>query len=390
MMKKSRNIVLLSTAEWDNPFWTNKQHVTIALAKMGYRILYIDSLGLRKPSVNSSDIKRIIKRLKTAFSSPRQVAPDVYVWSPILLPIGFFSLGRTIRKYIFSKWLNFWINKLGFDNSYLWTYNSLTKNVVETKKFKLLIYHCVDEVKEQPGMNVKLFEESELDLICDSDVIFTTSTKLYETRKKSNPNTYYFSNVSDFEHFNKAVSSSTLIPDDMRSFKGPVVGFIGAISGYKLDFMLIKRVALNLPNINFVFIGKVGEGDPWTDISDLTDVENIFFLGPRNYSELPNYLKAIDVAILPNNINEYTSAMFPMKFFEYLAAGKPVVSVDLDALKDFSDVAFISENIQEFSANILKALTINKNDQDKYLELAKKYTYDSRMKKMMKIVEDLN
>lgn len=65
-----KNIVLISTADWDNPFWTNKQHVAMELSRLGYRILYIDSLGLRAPSLTSGDTKRIINRIKKAIKMP--------------------------------------------------------------------------------------------------------------------------------------------------------------------------------------------------------------------------------------------------------------------------------------------------------------------------------
>ena len=86
----------------------------------------------------------------------------------------------------------------------------------------------------------------------------------------------------------------------------------------------------------------VGEGDPNTDVSILENHKNIHLLGPKEYDELPSYLKYFDVALLPNMINSYTDNMFPMKFFEYLAAGRKVVSVNLKAIQEFKDYVYIS------------------------------------------------
>jgi len=382
------DIILLSTAEWDNPFWTNKQHVAKELAKRGHRVFYIDSLGLRRPSATSQDLRRIIKRVKKAFQPPREVQKNLWVWSPILLPFQSKSWVREINYTILNRWLNFWLKRLKFKKDIFWTYNPMTTKVFDTKLYKKLIYHCVDEIKAQPGMPTKIIEQAEIELVKQADFIFTTSKKLYDTRKRWNENTFYFSNVADFNHFAKARQKDTIIPDDLKNIPTPRIGFIGAISGYKIDFKLIEFLAKKHSNYSFIFIGKVGEGDPWTNIDNLKKLDNIYFLGAKPYDKLPNYLKGIDVAILPNNINEYTNAMFPMKFFEYLSAGKPIVSVDLLALQDYKDICYLSKDYNEFSYNLQRVLEdINYNLKDR-LELAKQFTYESRTNKMMHIIEE--
>jgi len=386
-LMNNKDIVILSTAEWSNPFWTNKQHVAVALEKMGYRVFYIDSLGLRRPSASTQDFNRILKRLKTAFRHPREVKKNIWVWSPIILPFQSISWVRGLNRFLFGLWLSFWLKKKDFKKYTLWTYNPLTTRILEVNNFNNLIYHCVDEIKAQPGMPVQLLEEAESELVVQSNVVFTTAKQLYETRKKINESTFYYSNVADFEHFQKALLNKTRIPDDLNVVPKPIAGFIGALSGYKVDFELIRQAAMENPEVSFVLIGKVGEGDPWTDVSLLKEINNIHFLGPKNYKELPAYLKGFDIAMLPNTLNEYTDSMFPMKFFEYLAAGKPVVSVDLKSLSDFHDVCFLSESYTEFSKNIRLALNDTDEQLDKRVEIASKYTYDSRMEKMMTIVK---
>jgi len=383
----NRNIVLLSTADWDNPFWTNKQHVAVSLASRGFRIFYIDSLGLRKPSASSSDLSRIWKKVKKSFAAPTQVRENIFVWSPIVLPFQKNGVVRAFNKIALSVWLRFWQWRLGFEKAILWTYNPITTQLLNVSRFTKIIYHCVDEIKAQPGMPVELLENSELRLCEKADVVFTTALELYNTRSVLNTNTYYFSNVADYNHFNAAMDEKTPIPDDINKYEKPVVGFIGAISGYKLDFELIRKIANRCPEYDFVFIGKVGEGDPWTSLETLQEVPNIHFLGPRDYKLLPGYLKAFKVAILPNKINQYTDSMFPMKFFEYLAAGRTIVSVDLKSLAEFRDYCYISGNVDEFAENLKCACKNPEKGQKERLHLASKYTYDSRTDKMLKIIQ---
>jgi hypothetical protein len=385
---KKKDIVLLSTAEWDNPFWTNKQHVAVELAKRGHRVFYIDSLGLRRPSMTGQDIKRIIKRLKKALQPPKMVKSNLWVWSPILIPSKNNQYIVRLNYIILNSWLNFWLRRLDFKKDIFWTYSPLTTELFDTKDYKQLIYHCVDEIKAQPGMPVKALEEAEKELSKRADLIFTTSKKLYETRKEYNKNTYYFSNVADFDHFNRALEPNLEIPKELLDIPSPRIGFIGALSGYKIDFKLIEFLAKRYPTYSFILIGKVGEGDPWTDINNLKGLKNIYFLGSKPYSELPKYLKGIDVAILPNQINEYTDSMFPMKFFEYLSAGKPIVSVNLLAIQEYQEICYLSKDYDEFAKNLEKALNDSDDKLNKRLTIAKRFTYKSRTDKMMKIVEE--
>jgi len=384
-MKK--DIILLSTADWDNPFWTNKQHVAVELVKRGHKVFYIDSLGLRRPTMSNQDLNRIYKRIKKALKKPIQVKKNLWVWSPILVPFQRNSFIRKFNYFILNNWLNFWLKQLEFKKEIFWTYNPLTTKLFNVKTYEKLVYHCVDEIKAQPGMPVEVLEKFEKELIISSDFIFTTSMNLYETRKVFNKNTFYFPNVADYDHFSKALDDKTPIPSEILKIPSPRIGFVGAISEYKLDFKLIEYLAKVNSNYSFIFIGKIGEGDPWTNIDYLKKFKNIYFLGPKPYSELPKYLKGFDVCILPNKINEYTKSMFPMKFFEYLSAGKPIVSVDLPALQDYRDICLLSKTYEEFSKNLQFAIKNSNYNFEKRLSLAKKFTYKARTEEMMKIIE---
>lgn len=384
---KSNDIVLLSTADWDNPFWTNKQHVAVELSSLGYKVFYIDSIGLRAPSFNKKDMSRVFKRVSKLFSTPKQKRENLWVWSPVTLPWNKYKLIRSFNK-LYLKWMiNFWTRYLKFKDKIMWTYNPLTKRLVDVSDYKTLVYHCVDEIKAQPGMPVAILEEAESELIKDADFVFVTSQNLYESRKKINTNTFYHSNVADFNHFNKSLTEDFPRPIDIKDIHGPILGFIGAISSYKVNFDLLSYIASSRPDYQIVLIGLVGEGDPETDISILIKHKNIHLIGPKSYNELPAYLKYFDVALLPNMINSYTDSMFPMKFFEYLSAGKNVVSVNLKAIQAFKEYVSISSTNDDFIADIDNILLGNSISLDKRLELAKQFTYHERTRKMLELIK---
>lgn len=381
------DIVFLSTADWDNPFWTNKQHVAQELASIGYRVLYIDSLGLRRPSASRQDMKRIVRRLLRAVSPPSQVHNNLWVWSPVMLPWHDNIFIRKINRIILSTGLEIWLRLLRFERHMLWTYNPLTTEFLDITRFSYRVYHCVDEIKAQPGMPVELLGEVEKQLVRNVDIVFTTSPMLTETRRNWNNNTHYLPNVADYRHFSKAQQEQTKVPPDLSVISRPIIGFIGAISSYKVDFQLLRRIAEVHPEWSIVLIGEVGEGDPWTESTLLEGLDNLYLLGPKSYQTLPAYLKGFDVAMLPNSINAYTDAMFPMKLFEYLASGVPVVSVNLKAIQEFADVITIAGSPEKFIASIEDVLAGNVPSLKQRLDVAAQHTYEVRTKKMLTLLE---
>jgi glycosyltransferase involved in cell wall biosynthesis len=388
MTASHRDIVLLSTADWDNPFWTNKQHVATQLAAQGHKVLYIDSLGLRRPSLSGQDLKRIVNRLRKGMRAPKEVRPHLWVWSPVVLPLQGIHAVQLLNKLVLKAGLAWWRWRLGLRPDLLWTYNPMTTRLLGLEGFEHTVYHCVDEIKAQPGMPMREIEAAENELIRQADVLFVTAEALLASRQLLNPETHYFPNVADYGHFSAAQNASTKVPEDLPVGKGPVIGFIGAISGYKLDFELVRKMAERHPNWQIVLIGQVGEGDPWTNVEGLRSLSNVVFLGPRPYSSLPAYLKGFNVAILPSQLNEYTRSMFPMKFFEYLAAGKPVVATNLHALQGYKHVAHIVQSHDEFIAGVEAALLDPQSGLPARLEVAREMTYEVRTQRMLKLLDE--
>ncbi len=382
-----QDIVIVSTADWDNPFWTNKQHVAVQLARLGHRVLYIDSLALRRPSATARDLRRIGKRLLKAARPPAQVRETLWVWSPIVLPLHRFAIVRRLNRFLLGVGLRLWMARLGLRRDMIWTYNPLTMALFDIQRFAKTVYHCVDEIKAQPGMRADILGRAEERLARAVRIVFVTSPALARSRRVWNTNTHYLPNVADFDHFSRALNPDLAVPADLTKLPGPKLGFIGAISAYKVDLELICEVAAARPDWSLVLIGSVGEGDPWTDARILSRFPNIHLLGPRPYQSLPAYLKGFDVALLPNTLNDYTANMFPMKFFEYLAAGKPVVAVDLDAVRDYADTVCIAKSGHAFIAGIEDALQGAAAPLAKRLALAREHTYEERTAKMLEMID---
>jgi glycosyltransferase involved in cell wall biosynthesis len=336
------DFLIVATADWDNPLWTNKQHLASRLGAAGHRVLYVESLGLRKPGASRRDIGRMWRRLRRA-NRLRRVVGSVWVLSPLVIPLHDSRLVRRANRSIIRRGIGRALRRIGMARPILWTYNPLVLELLEGVEWSALVYHCVDELAGSPGMPTELLERAERELCRRADLVVASAPALAKSRREFSKRLEYVPNVADFENFVRAADPETPVAADLEAIPPPRIGFVGAISNYKLDLELLEEVLRSRPDWSLVMVGPVGGGDPGTRADSLEELPNVHLLGIRRREELPGYLKGFDVCLLPNRINRYTSHMFPLKFFEYLATGRPVVMTPLPSLEEFRHLAFVAE-----------------------------------------------
>ena len=382
------DIILLATADWDHPLWTNKQHQAVSLARSGHRVLYIDSLGIRGPRAGRADLNRILRRLARCMWPLRQVRPGIWVLSPFVLPGRVSGYGGRFNRFSLNLAL-FWADLLlDLRTPLLWTFNPNSRAYLKLGRFHATIYHCVDRIQAQPGMPAAALERAERELCGKVNAIFTTAPQLQASLQALNAGTHCFGNVADAVHFGRARSGDLPRPCDLPIRSGPCLMFVGAIDAYKLDLPMLEALIQRTSDWTYVFIGPVAEADPSTDVSRLAGFSNVHLLGHRPYADLPGYLAHADVALLPLQRNEYTRHMFPMKFFEYLAAGCPVVATAIPSLEDQRDVAWLCPPTADaFQAAIASALAGEGPPLAQRLERSGTFTYGNRTASMLTCLE---
>lgn len=386
-MEKIKCCLLFSTADWDAQYWTNKQYTAKQLSQNGFSVLYVESVGLRPPKIGSSkDWKRIFRRLKLGIKGPRVVEKDIWVLSPLLLP--FLHKNKIVSLFnqvILSFLVKRFIYKNNFKNPIIWSYHPYILRLVEHIKNEMVIYHCVDDLKSVPGIDGSAFRTLEKIFLKRADYVFTTSQALELECSKYNHNTHYFSNVVDQVHFNSAFFTASL-PVELEKIPCPRLGYIGVLSDFKIDFPLLFELAMKNPKWNFILIGDEREGQNNLLLKKMRKINNIHFLGHRDYNLLPSYLAGFDVGLLPTLINDYTKYMFPMKYYEYLAAGLPVVSTALDFTRYVQDGLEKGNDAETFSKAIAKQLSRGKLKFEESKIYVGDNTWSKRMDKMLEII----
>lgn len=329
-MSQARDVVLFATADWDMPYWTNKQHTAVHLAQRGHRVLYVESPGMRMPTLAGIDLRRIAGRVRRGLAPIRQVRDNVWVLSPLLLPaMHHLPLAGRLNQAALRAALKRFVKRLGFRRPLVWTYHAYMLDALRGWDHGPIVYHCVDDLGAIPGVDAQGYAGAERALLERADVVFTTSMTLNRRCMRHNPRSHYFPNVADYEHFARAHDGAPL-PADMQAIPEPRIGYVGVLSDFKIDFALLLDAARMRPQWSWVFIGDEREGQRSPRVDALRALPNVHFLGHRDYAMLPDYLRGMAAGLIPSLVNDYTRAMFPMKYFEYLAAGVPVVATPLD------------------------------------------------------------
>ncbi|HEY0515816.1 MAG TPA: glycosyltransferase [Solirubrobacteraceae bacterium] len=331
-----RDIVCVGFADWDTELWTNQHHLMSRLAHEN-RVLFVESLGLRRPQLAGRDLRRIARRLRRGLAPPRS-HDGLSVLSPLVIPLHGNRLVRALNARLLPALVGRAARRLGLRRPILWSYVPQAEALLDVLDPSLVVYHCVDDISALALIDTASFLAAERRFAARADLVLASAPELVRRMRELSHNVLEAPNVADTELFATALLAG---PDDpgIAALPHPRVVFTGAISSIKIDVPLLAELARSRPHISFALVGPVGAGDPRTDVSELAAEPNVHLLGMRAYADLPAVLRGADAALIPYARNELTDSIFPMKVYEYLAAGLPVVSTPLPALAQVPQVA---------------------------------------------------
>ncbi|MGH2865581.1 MAG: glycosyltransferase, partial [Solirubrobacteraceae bacterium] len=314
---------------------TNQHHLMSRLARDN-RVLFVESLGLRRPQLAGRDLARIARRLRRGLQAPREV-DGLHVLSPLVVPLHGSRAVRRLNARLLPWLVRRAVRRLGLRAPILWAYVPQAETLIEAIEPSLIVYHCVDDIAAHDLIDTSSFRSSEERFAARADLVLASAPALAERMRGISGNVVEAPNVADTGLFARALEPGPL-DAGMAQLPAPRIVFTGAIAAAKLDLPMLARLARLRPSWSFALVGPVGAGDPHTDISALAREPNVHLLGLRSYSQLPGVLRAADAGLIPYARNELTNSIFPMKVYEYLAAGLPVIATPLPALADLAEV----------------------------------------------------
>ena len=314
----AENIVCFAKDWSEDP--TSCNHVMRALARDN-RVLWLNSVGARRPDFgNARDLRKMGSKVLGFLKGPRQVEPNLWVYTPLVLPFPYSRAAARVNGWILKATVGALRLALGMRDFQLWTFLPTTVSYVGGLGESLAVYYCTDEWSGFSHLGLEPVAAMEQALCEKADVVFATSRPLVERKSTYNKETHLASHGVDHAHFAAALDEGTMVPPDIASLPRPILGFFGLIENW-IDLDLIAWLAEQRPDWSLVLIGKAA-----VDVDRLRRHPNIHLLGRKPYRELPGYARAFDVGICPFVTNELTRNINPIKLREYLSAGLPVVA----------------------------------------------------------------
>jgi hypothetical protein len=240
-----------------------------------------------------------------------------------------------------------------------------------------VIYDFVDQLDVFPGSQTRLMSDHKA-FLRRARLVLASSDHLLAQAQTLRPDARLCPNAVDFEHFAKARQAQTLPPDDLKPYLSigkPLAGYIGALARW-VGYSLLEAVALERTDWQFVLIGPDHDQ---TLPARLLELPNLHWLGPKPYAQLPDYLRFFNAALIPFQLNPITMATSPLKLYEYLAAGKAVISTPIHEATRLPGI-LLAEDATAFSAQLDQARQL---DQDTaYLaqseQIARQNTWEMR------------
>ena len=382
-MITGQDIVIVGIQPWDIEIGSNCKNIAREFAKNN-RVLYVNPPMDRITKIKQKNTERVQKRIRISKGEQSDIEMiETNLWN--LYPknitesinwIGSHQIFKILNKRnarIFSKNIESAIERLGFSNFLLFNDSSMFLGL-HLKQFlqpKVYTYYMRDYLVKVPYWQ-KHGERIEPQVLQIADVVTTNSDFFAESSIQHNKNSYMVGQGCDVSHFSDE-DDSIKIPNELKEITKPIIGYVGSLTTLRLDIELLEYIANKRKDWSVVLVGPEDED---FKKSDLHNLSNVHFLGRKNESELPNYVKGFDVAMNPQLINNLTIGNYPRKIDEYLAMGKPIIATKTKAMEMFKDAVYLGSTKQEYVSLIEKSLAEDSKELfEKRIQVAKSHTW---------------
>lgn len=388
--------IVAFTKDWDDvPTCT-----THILRRMGRHmpVLWIESIGTRRPNLAAAkDLTRIWRRLRRAWRRAELKENKLRVLSPFVIPRAGSAFGRRVNRSLMNRQIARELRDMGSGRVEYWCFvpgavdflpgkagtvngDSLTVNGGPPS---LVIYYCVDDWSKFTYLDADWTARKERELLERADVVFASSRYLQDRFAELGVKARYMPHGADVAEFSRAASEEAGVPSDVATLPRPLVGFYGNLHAW-VDLGLVRAIAGKLPQWSFVLIGQA-----YADVSPVADLPNVHLLGRREHRELPSYCRAFDAAMIPYDMRDPRMlSVNPVKTYELLAAGVPIVSAPLPEYERMSPPSpdiVLCRSVNEWVAALKQQAA--RRDRRAIAQRAATHDWEARVKQIREVVE---
>lgn len=335
---------------------SSTQHLMPYIAE-DFDVVWINSIGLRKPSFSVKDLKRVWQKLRAKLfggrrPSNRAAAPPFPVVNPLVIPLSSSFFGRWLNRRLLAAQ----VRPLLKQGEEVWVWSSLPSAIDYHGLFGEIrwLYYCGDDFSALAGVDHEQVRPREKQMIEQASHIWVASDELKQRLAEAENRITVIEHGVDVQKFSSNSERPQEVPANM-----PILGFYGAIADW-IDQDLLIDIATQLPHWQLMLIGP-----QLVDVSRLQKLPNVLLLPPKPHEALPSYLQHWQAAILPFKDCTQIRACNPLKLREYLASGTPVLSVNFPALKPYRDLVCVITDGGD-AASALERIPETENQQRRF------------------------
>jgi len=373
------NIIAMAPNSWNGP-WMNRQQLLSRLAKK-HNIVYTNGLWTVWDRIQESWKKALpFGKIQLQDGVFIDYSPKYILRWPTISLIDQFIIRLGVKRWLKA------FNDKHTRPRVAYAFHPQFSPYVSDLKPDYVVYHAYDMLSLTPGWTEDMAKQ-QMHLLEMANLIVASSEVIAdELMSLSGKSVEVIPNGADFGAFSEILKKKNSVPDDLQSIASPRIGYVGNLN-LKVDFPLVAKLAKKHPDWNFVFVGGEGKFDNYTrsGVDDCAKLKNVYFLGEKDYQDIPCYACNMDVNLMCYRVGEevWTRGIYPLKLHEYLASGLPVVSAKIPSVMPFSEQVAIAHNPEQWETCITAALQGHgAGDFDSRRAVAKLNSWDARALKL--------
>lgn len=298
--------------------------------------------------------------------------------------------GREGNERMFRRHVRAVMASLRIDRPFLWLNPHSAVHMVGRMHESAVIYDITDDwtTFTQSPRITDITRRQDARLCRSADAVIVCSERLYDLKRSlvSMERLHLIPNGVHVEHYCAVLDKSARVGSIARNWPRPIMGYTGTIHPDRIDVPLVRQLA-NARGVGSVAL--VGPNHLRPGDLEMLRLPNVYMPGPVSYAEIPDVMRAFNVCIVPHRVTPFTESLNPIKLWEYLAAGKPIVSTDVAGFRDFPHLVSIAKTPEQFVAAALAAINEEKTISDARRAEASKHSWETRVDQIESVLSSL-
>jgi teichuronic acid biosynthesis glycosyltransferase TuaH len=379
-----RDIVFISLEDWDE-IWRRNQIVCDELARRdpARRILFVGRSRDVSNAIRRGNVASLLCNQKRTETS----RPNIISTSAIKLLPNSIPAARLLNELFLRRHVQSLMKRLGIVNPILWINDHAAVHLVGRLDEAGTIYDITDDwltLTQSPTLT-QLIRRQDKALCEKADSVIVCSRQLLDLKKNYAAKADLIPNGVDVDRYASPCpappqcrsphfagsASRTVSPESEKTptanptpieqdhsaaqpWPRPFIGYVGTIHPDRLDVPLLLNVAALMSEATFILVGP--DYLTQTDRDQIIKRSNIKLIGPVPFEQVPAWMQAFDVTMTPHRVTPFTESLNPIKLWEYLAVGRPIVSTNVAGFRDFPQWVRIASTAHEFVTAIKASL----------------------------------